>query len=540
MDYLVHQLLRKSAGTHPDRLALIDRDRTITYAELDRRSDEIARALAGLGVGIGTPVALAFRKSIDAICALYGVLKAGAAYVPIDPLSPPGRAAQIIANCRVAHLVTSAHCLNNLVAPMLDDREACATIEHIVLPEEPTQAQQNACRGFAMSAWTSGQRAVEATPTDMDLAYILHTSGSTGEAKGVALTHRNALAFAAMCGDFFAVTERDRLANHAPLHFDLSVFDLFVAARTGAAVVLLPSYLSAFARKMAAFIDEYRITIWNSVASALTLMNDRGALDAVSWDSLRVVIFSGEILPVRVLRQLCQKIPAAQFYNVYGQTEANSSTYYRVGATPSDDRAVVPIGKPFPNFDVFALDADGQVIESPGQQGELYVRAATVAAGYYGDAGRTGEKFVPDPRSPVTGGRVYRTGDIVSLDDEGNYVFVGRGDQLIKTRGYRVEMGEVERALLAARGVDRAVVVAIPDPAIGNRLCAFVTPRAGATLVREKVLAACRARLPSYMMPASLDIRDALPSTSTGKTDRSALRAQLLASDDRTELPGQT
>lgn len=534
MAYLIHHLLRQSAARHPERLAIVDRESAITYGELDAQSDRIAAALAAVGVGVGTPVALAFDKSIAAVSALFGILKAGGAYVPIDPFSPPSRAARIIQNCRIAHVVASVERAGKLVIPMLAETDATASVQHLLIPEQPSAELVAGAPGIRIAGWDMNAAAaaqVTAAPLDMDLAYILHTSGSTGMPKGVAITHHNALAFVTMCVDFFAVTGDDRLCSHAPLHFDLSVFDLFVAAAAGARVVLIPPFYAAFPRKMAACIDDCGITIWNSVASALTLMNDRGKLEERQLTSLRAIIFSGEVLPIRVLRALCERMPDAAFYNVYGQTEANSSMYYRVDEVPADDSAKLPIGTTFPNFEVFAIDAEGAVVDRPGREGELYVRASTVAAGYYNDADRTADRFARDPRSPVTGGRVYRTGDLVVLDDNRNYVFVGRSDNLVKSRGYRVELGEIELVLLGCAGVERAAAIAIPDDAIGNRLCAFVSPQPGAALSTEAVLAACRERLPSYMIPEpqDLEIRDSLPHTSTGKVDRNALFSERLA-----------
>jgi amino acid adenylation domain-containing protein len=525
--YLLHQLLAAQAARHPELVAIIDRDQSLTYAELAAQSQVVARALRERGAGPGTPVGLWMEKTATAVAALYGILASGAAYVPIDPQSPPGRAARIVEGCGMRHLVTSACMADKRLDALL--AEVPGGVAHVLVTEPPGQGRAAGDLDLVVRDHGAVRAAGQGEPIDEDLAYILHTSGSTGRPKGVAITHRNALCFVDMCVDFFGVTAADRLVGHAPLHFDLSVFDLFVAAAAGAACVLMPSFFSGFPHKMAEQVETHRITVWSSVASALTLMHDRGRLDRHRLDSLRAVIFSGEVMPVRVLRALRPHMPGAVFYNVYGQTEANSSMFHRADRIPEDDAARLPIGRAFPNFEVFALDDDGRVIDQPGVEGELYVRAGTVAAGYYGDAERTAAAFVPDPRAPITGGRVYRTGDRVILDEQGEYHFRGRTDNLIKSRGYRIELGEIELALSACDGVGRAAVVAVPDDSVGHRLHAFVSPRDGATLSAETLRAQLGRLLPEYMVPEHVTVRDELPQTSTGKVDRNALRANVAA-----------
>lgn len=525
--YLIHQLLAAQAARHPERVAVIDRDRSVTYGALAAQSQRVADALRARGVGPGTPVGLWMEKSAAAVAALYGILGAGGAYVPLDPQAPPGRASRIVEGCAMRHLVTSPRLAEKRLEAL---RAGSQPIAH-VLVAAPAGAPGDL--DLAVHDHAPAQPAA-AQPIDEDLAYILHTSGSTGRSKGVAITHRNALCFVDMCVDFFGVTAADRLVGHAPLHFDLSVFDLFVAARAGAACVLAPPSSSAFPHKLAELVDAHGVTVWNSVASALTLMHERGRLERYRLDSLRLVIFSGEVMPVRVLRALRERLPAAVFYNVYGQTEANSSMFYRVDEIPADDGARLPIGRAFPNFEVFALDGAGRVIDRPGVEGELHVRAGTVAAGYYGDAERTARAFVPDPRAPVTGGRVYRTGDRVVLDEHGAYHFRGRVDDLIKSRGHRIELGEVELALSACDGVARAAVVAVPDDRVGHRLHAFASPRDGAALDATTIRAQLARHLPEYMIPEHLTVRDELPQTSTGKIDRAALLATLATAPDPT------
>ena len=279
--------------------------------------------------------------------------------------------------------------------------------------------------------------------------------------KGSVISHLNALTFVNMAVGFFGINENDRMANHAPLHFDLSIFDIFCAVKVGAAVVVIPEYLSAFPVRLAQAIYQQRVTVWNSVASVLTKLADQGGLEGLTFPSLRLVHFSGDLMPVKYLSFLRKCMPAAEFYNIYGQTEANSSLYFKVPDRIGDNAWKIPIGKSFPNFDVFAINENGQVVSKPNEEGELYVLSASVALGYWNDGKKTKEQFTADPRNPHGYARVYKTGDLVRLDSEGNFVFSGRKDHMVKSKGYRVELDEVEIILNSHPNVRQAVAVAI-------------------------------------------------------------------------------
>ncbi len=354
-------------------------------------------------------------------------------------------------------------------------------------------------------------------------AYILHTSGSTGKPKGVAISHLNALSFVEMAADFFTVTAADRFCNHAPLHFDLSVFDIFVAVKRGATIVLLPEMLSTFPVKLAEYIENEQITVWNSVSSVLTMLADKGMLEWRNFDSLRLVHFSGDIMPVKYLRLLKKHMKKASFYNIYGQTEANSSLCYPIQEIPDNDSWRIPVGTPFPNFEVFALNEDRQIATHPGEEGELYVSSSTVALGYWGDRNMTHEKFVPDPRYPFLEKIVYKTGDLVRIDECGNYMFSGRIDHMVKSRGYRIELEEIETVLSGHPEIAAAVVIPIPDEIVGNRISAIITAVTGCSITKENFVRYCASRLPKYMIPEMIEFRDSLPMTSSGKIDRKKL-----------------
>jgi amino acid adenylation domain-containing protein len=358
---------------------------------------------------------------------------------------------------------------------------------------------------------------------DSDLAYILFTSGSTGNPKGVMLSHLNSLTFVNSAYDFFQIEKDDRFSNVCPLHFDMSVFDLFVAFKAGATVVIIPETTAIFPVKLAEVIAKNRISIWNSVPSALSLLATYKNLDNHDLSSLRMIFFAGEQFPIKYLRRLREAIPGARFCNMYGQTEANSSTYHWVDQIPLDVKASLPMGRPLPNFEVFALDEDGNKVIKPGQEGELYVRASTVALGYWGETEKTEKAFVKNPLTPELDERVYKTGDLVHLDGDGNFVFLGRKDHMIKSRGYRIEIGEIETVLCNHPEITNAVVIPIPDELIGNRISVIIVPFSQGKIRKDDVLRYCSQLLPKYMIPEIIEFRESLPTTSSGKVDRKKL-----------------
>lgn len=525
MAFLLHHLLSESAARYPDREAIAFKDRIVTYAELERESNKLAHTLIAFRIAKGDRVGLYLDRGIESIIAACGVLKTGATYVPIDPVSPLRRVVYIIEKCGIRSLLTIHDKLPKIETAFPED----SPLEHIVLMDgNGSNPRRSPGTTQLINGYSVPDEVGESAPVvnviDSDIAYILFTSGSTGNPKGVMLSHLNSLTFVNSACDFFRIEKEDRLSNIAPLHFDMSVFDIFVAFKAGACVVPIPEVTAIFPAKLAEYISEKKISIWNSVPSALSLLATDKNLNTRDLSSLRLILFAGELFPLKYLRLLQEAIPGARFCNMYGQTEANSSTYYWVDQVPSDGRGILPIGRALPNFEVFALAENGNRVQAPEQEGELYVRASTVALGYWGELEKTENSFVRNPLRPDLPEKVYKTGDLVRLDSDGNYVFLGRKDHMIKSRGYRIEIGEIETVLCNHPEIKNAVVIPIPDELIGNRLSVIVVPLTPGKLTKDDVFEHCFSQLPKYMIPEIVEFRDSLPMTSSGKVDRQKLK----------------
>ena len=520
MDELLHRLLIRSARAHADRIAVEDGSRSMTYADLDARSDQLAGLLRDLNISTGDRVGLFLDKSLEAVVGIYAVLKCGAAYVPLDPRAPAARLAYIAADCDLRVLITGTEKAGTW-AELLDDG---APLEAIVVANAADLEPDDSLAGVKLltsrdiDAQASGVR--PASVHEDDLAYLLYTSGSTGNPKGVMLSHLNALAFVRWAVGQFGVGPDDRLSNHAPLHFDLSVFDLFAAAMAGATVVLVPPELSVFPVQIRDFIEEKRITIWYSVPSILSMLTLRGGLESGAFPNLRSILFAGEVFPTKYLRQLMTLLPHVRFSNLYGPTETNVCTWFDVEHVPEPPSDPIPIGRSIDGVDVFAVTGDGRPA-GPGEEGELFVHGPTVMRGYWGDEERTDRAIVRDPVSRFRG-PVYRTGDLVRQRANGDYRLLGRRDHQIKSRGYRIELGDVESAILAHPDVLECAAIAVPDPLMTNRIVAYVVARD--QIDQKGLVRFCGERIPHYMIPERIQFMPRLPRTSTGKVDRQALQ----------------
>jgi len=358
---------------------------------------------------------------------------------------------------------------------------------------------------------------------EQSIAYILYTSGSTGIPKGVMLSHQNALSFVDWASQVFDPRETDRFSSHAPFHFDLSVLDLYLAIKHGAAIHLISEELGKNPKDLSRFIAARQLTVWYSTPSILTLLMQFGHLEKHDCSSLRLVLFAGEVFPVKHLRNLQKYWPHARYFNLYGPTETNVCTFAEIpAAIPADRDQDFPIGHVCSHCEAIVLD-EARMPVKEGDEGLLYISGASVFQGYWNRPAENAAAFVER-----NGTRWYNTGDVVRRAEDG-YVYVGRRDRMVKRRGYRIELGEIERALYAHADLSEVAVISIPDLDSGVQIVAFVASRARQPPSIIALKTFCAHRLPGYMSPDRFILQERLPRTSTDKVDYQALKRQLPA-----------
>ncbi len=505
----LHHYLEASARRSPEAVAVEDPSGPrLTYLELDRLAGALAARLARAGVRPGDRVGFCLPKSIDSIVSIYGILKCGAAYVPTDASAPASRNAYILADCQVRALIVADHLLDAL-GPEL---AGLGTSPHRLRLDSSLPPPR-------LGAPVDEESPASHPSRPQDLAYILYTSGSTGKPKGVMLSHQNATSFVDWCSRVFAPTEGDRLSSHAPLHFDLSILDVHLAVKHAATLVLIGEDEGKDPARLAQLIARKRITIWYSVPSILGLLAQYGDLAGHDAASLRLVLFAGEVFPVKHLRALSRLWPRPRYFNLYGPTETNVCTFYEVPLPIPEERTEpYPIGWTCSHLESMVIDPEGRPVAS-GQEGELVVAGPGVTSGYWQLPQRTAEAFHVDG----TGKSWYRTGDLVSAQPDGAYRYLGRRDRMIKKRGYRIELGEIESCLLGHPAVEEVGVVATRDEEDGVRITAFLGLAADRRPSIIELKSFCATRLPLYMVPDVFVRRDHLPRTSTDKIDYQSL-----------------
>ncbi|HET6448875.1 MAG TPA: AMP-binding protein [Conexibacter sp.] len=492
--------LRRAAAAAPAKEALVAGERRVTYAQLDGAASALAARLHALGVERGDRVAVLLPNGAEAAIAIYGTLRAGAAFVALNPTIKADKLAYVLADCGARTVIT-----DDLLAPLAE--HACArapSVRHVLRASDATRADGPLPSG----------------PLSVDLAAIVYTSGSTGRPKGVTLTHANMTFAAGAIVEYLAMRAEDRVLCVVPLSFDYGLYQLLMCVRVGATLILEQGF--AFPGRVLELLDRERITGLPAVPTIFQVLT--AALGDVAPDCpyLRFLTNTAAALAPATIDALRAAFPRARVHSMYGLTECK-----RVSHLPPDQLDARPdsVGIPIPGTEAWIEDDAGRRLP-PGEVGELVVRGAHVMQGYWNDPEATAQRLRPG-RWPWE--RVLATGDLFRQDDEGFLYFVGRRDDILKSRGEKVAPREVEAVLHQAEGVRTAAVVGAPDRLLGQAIVAFVVLHDGADLTPTALRRHCQQRLEDYMVPTRIELREQLPTTPNGKVDRRALADEAAA-----------
>jgi amino acid adenylation domain-containing protein len=493
--------LRRIAATAPGREAIVAGDRRLTYAELDVAASALAARLHELGVERGDRVALVLPNGAGAAIAVYGVLRAGAAFTPLNPTVKADKLGYVLHDCEAVAVI----CDEALAALVRTAREQAPSVRGVLVAADVWPG---------VSSAPALAPATPPPPLSVDLAAIVYTSGSTGRAKGVTLTHANMAFAAGSIVEYLELTAADRVLCVVPLSFDYGLYQLLMCVHVGATLVLERGF--AFPGKVVELLERERITGLPGVPTIFQVLTALGGLAERELPALRFLTNTAAALSPATIAAIRATFPRARLYSMYGLTECK-----RVSYLPPEQLDLRPgsVGIPIPGTEAWVEADDGRRLPA-GQIGELVVRGAHVMQGYWNDPQATAERLRPG-RWPWE--RVLMTGDLFRTDEAGFLHFVGRRDDMIKSRGEKVAPREVEAALLAADGVRMAAVIGVEDRLLGQAIVAWVVPHDGATLQPAALRRHCATLLEDYMVPARVELCDTLPTTPNGKVDHRAL-----------------
>ena len=511
---LLHDYLLHSALQLPGKVALVCAGQRVTYGELDARSNVLAHSLVAAGVARGDRVMVFADNSVETIVSFWAVLKANAIASIVNPLTKRDKLAYLLGDCRPTALITD----QNLHSAFAEPARACAHLRRVVVSGSIDDAALAELPGGLRWDDALAQGGHAAPPPraciDVDLAAIIYTSGSTGEAKGVMLTHRNMLSACASIASYLELQEDEVILCVLPLAFDYGLYQMIMAFRTGARLVLERSF-SYPAQILNVMVSE-GVTGFPGVPTIFAILAALKSLKDYDFSKIRYVTNTAAALPVKHVLMLKDLFPSSRIYSMYGLTECKRCSYL----PPQDlDRKPSSVGIAIPNTEMWIIDEDGNKV-GPGVLGQLVIRGATVMKGYWEKPEATARKLKP---GPLPGEQVLHTGDLCRMDEEGYLYFVGRMDEIIKSRGEKVAPKEVENALTNIPGVKEAAVIGVPDEVLGQAVKAFVVLEDGVKLAEKQLQRECQSRLEGFMVPKYIVVLPSLPRTATGKIKKTGL-----------------
>ncbi|MER8366309.1 class I adenylate-forming enzyme family protein [Mesorhizobium sp. M1378] len=510
---LLHDYLTHSASRLGGKVALVCGNQRVTYGDLDMRSNAIAHNLTEAGITRGDRVVIFADNTVEAVVAFWAVLKANAVVCIVNPLTKSDKLDYLLNDCRPTALITDKH----LHSIFREPARNCPSLRRMIVsgPIERNDLQElpHAVR------WDTAVAPARSTPParrciDIDLAAIIYTSGSTGEPKGVMLTHRNMIAACASISSYLALAEDEVILNVLPLAFDYGLYQMIMAFGAGARLVLERSF--AFPAQILGLIKQERVTGFPGVPTIFATLGELKSLRDQDFSSIRYVTNTAAALPLKHILLLQELFSGARIYSMYGLTECKRCAYL-----PPDDleRKPLSVGIAIPNTEMWIVDEHDRRV-GPGVVGQLVIRGATVMKGYWGKPEATARKLKP---GPLPGEQVLYTGDYCRMDAEGYLYFVGRGDEIIKSRGEKIAPKEVENVLMNIAGVREAAVIGVPDELLGQAVKAFVVMEQGSMIGEKQLQKECQRRLENFMVPKSIVIVPSLPMTDTGKLKKTAL-----------------
>ncbi len=493
----VCEYMEKWVKEDPDKTALIDENGSMTYAQLFAGCQSVATFLAHR-IEQGSPVAVCMNKGIPALCSFFGIASAGGFYIMLNPDLPIARLSQIQSVLCAPYVITDeAHAAQ---AAELFGPEQLLRIEDLLqTPADPRLLAR-----------------VRADALDTDPLYANFTSGSTGVPKGVVVSHRSVIDFIEHFSEIFAFTRDDIFANQAPFDFDVSVKDIYTSMKLGATLVITPKTLFSRPAELLDWLCDHKITVMIWAVSAICLISTFHGLDYKTPETVKKILFSGEIMPNKHLTAWRSHLPETMFVNLYGPTEITCNCTYHILDPERDYEEGIPIGKHFPNEQILLLDAENHRITEPGIEGEICVRGTALALGYLGAPEQTAAAFTQNPCNNRYPELIYRTGDLGYFDEDGDLFFRGRRDHQVKYMGHRIELQEVERGMTSVDGIERACCIFEEQK---QKLYGFYQ----GTIDKNALHLAMEEFLPVFMIPGILHQVEEFPLTKNGKIDRKAL-----------------